>query len=133
LTKLEVLELQENKITSLPDSIEFLSRLRNLDLSNNRLTEAPFRRLKECSLSELNLSHNGIRGTLIESEVGELRSLQLLDIRSNRISILSEGSVSMPALKNLLASNNGLFSFPAMDGWTELLTFIVEHNRMEEL
>jgi len=133
LTKLEVLELQENKITSLPDSIEYLSRLRNLDLSNNRLTEVPFRRLKECSLFELNLSHNGIRGALIDSEVEELKSLQLLDIRSNRISILSEGSVSMPALKNLLASNNELSSFPVMDSWTELLTFIVEHNRMEEL
>ncbi|KAF8451263.1 hypothetical protein BGX38DRAFT_1269520 [Terfezia claveryi] len=133
LTKLEVLELQENKITSLPNSIEYLSRLRNLDLSNNSLTEIPFRLLRECSLAELNLSHNRIRGTLIESEVGELRFLQLLDIRSNRISILSEGSVSMPALKNLLASNNELSIFPAMDGWTELLTFIVEHNRMEEL
>ena len=133
LTKLEVLELQDNKITSLPDSIEYLSHLRNLNLSNNRLTEISFRHLKECPLTELSLSHNDIRGPLIESEVGELRSLQLLDIRSNHISILSKGSVSMPALQNLLASNNELSSFPVMDGWAELLTFIVEHNRMEEL
>lgn len=133
LTKLEVLELQENKITSLPGNIEHLGRLRNLDLSNNRLTNVPFRKLKECPLSELNLSHNAIKGTLIEAGVGELKSLQIFDIKCNRISALSEDSLSMPVLKNLLASNNELSSLPAMNEWTELLTLIVEHNRLEEL
>lgn len=133
LTQLEVLELQENKITSLPDTVESLGRLRNLDISHNCLTSIPFRKLKECALTELNISHNGIKGTLIESGVDELSSLQLFDIRSNRISKLSEDSLALPVLKNFLASNNELSSFPAIDGWQELLICILEYNQMEDL
>lgn len=133
LTQLEVLELQENKITSLPDSIESLGRLRNLDISHNCLTSIPFRKLKECALIELNISHNGFKGTLIESGVDELSSLQLFDIRSNRISKLSEGSLALPVLKSFFASNNELSSLPAIDGWQELLTCILEYNQMEDL
>ncbi|KAF8466436.1 hypothetical protein BDZ91DRAFT_794290 [Kalaharituber pfeilii] len=132
LAKLEVLELQENKIAALPDSIEYLGHLRVLNLGNNNLTSIPFSKLKECSLAELNVSHNNLRGTLIEG-VDELRTLELFDFRNNRISSLNDGALALPSLKTFLASANELSSIPDMDSWSELLTFIVDYNRLETI
>lgn len=133
LENLEILELQENKLESLPASLGGIPRLHILNVASNRLSELPFQALKECQLHELTASNNMLRGTLFSSDVGRLNSLHLLDIRNNHISMFSEGAILLPTLQQLFATNNQISSFPAVEGWEELLVFTVDHNRLEVL
>lgn len=130
LNHLEVLELHENKLTTLPESIKSLGRLRSLNVSHNQLEAIDFTGLHDCPLTELNIASNRIRGTLVAASVGELSSLQLLDMRGNRISNLSEGPLSLPSLQTFLGSNNEMEALPDMSSWIELLTFITDYNRL---
>lgn len=133
LQNLEILELQENKLESLSSSLGRIPRLHILNVASNRLSQLPFQALKECQLHELTVSNNMLRGTLFSSDVERLDSLHLLDIRNNHISIFSEGTILLPTLQQLFATNNEISSFPPVEGWEELLVFTVDHNRLEVL
>lgn len=130
LKSLEVLEIYQNEIESLPDSISELTNLRNLNAGSNKLESIPSLAMKECHLVELILSSNRIKGTLFDTGVTELPHLQTLDIKSNRISALTEGNLLLPSLQQFYGSNNEMESFPSMEGWNELLTFVCDYNHI---
>jgi len=133
LTNLEILELQENKLQSLPSSLGQLSKLHILNISHNIIQTIPFESLLGCQLHELTASNNKIKGTLFPREVTRFDSLHSLDIRNNHISIFSEDDIVLSSLQQLLATNNGLLSFPSVTGWEELLVFLVDSNHLDSL
>ena len=101
---LESLVLRDNLIKDL-SPVQGLSKLRNLDLSGNRLTSlltlAP---LPGSSLRILNLSRNRLLGL---SGVGGFGALAQLDVSSNALIDL-EGVSNLTGLVNLYAQENQL-------------------------
>ncbi|RPA96452.1 L domain-like protein [Choiromyces venosus 120613-1] len=133
LTNLEILELQENKLESLPSSLGQLPKLHILNVSHNVIQSIPFGSLLDCQLHELTASNNKLKGALFPHGVTRFDSLHLLDIRNNHISVFSEDDIVLSSLQQLIATNNGLLSFPSVAGWEELLVFLVDSNRLDSL
>ncbi|KJZ75421.1 hypothetical protein HIM_05117 [Hirsutella minnesotensis 3608] len=135
LTKLEALEMLDvhgNNITALPDDFEQLSRLRILNLSENKLETIPFDGIAKLPLTELVLRKNRLTGTLIRDAVQSLPQLQLLDASSNQLTRLvdSETSISLPATHTVSLSMNRLQELPDMTSWISLSTLGVDENNI---
>jgi uncharacterized protein YjbI with pentapeptide repeats len=82
---LRELDLSENKLTgAIQSQIGALQQLRVLDLSNNHLTGVPAEFGQLRNLEVLNLSHNQITG--LPHELGNLSQLRVLDLTGNAYS-----------------------------------------------
>ncbi|MNO62786.1 Leucine Rich repeats (2 copies) [compost metagenome] len=107
------LELTNNRLQRLPPNLALLSRLRVIDLSNNRvrLDEAQCIELVQCrNLSYLNLSHNPLYRSISVTNMSQLRELRL---RNTRITALPEGILNSSSLYLLDAADNSLNSLPS--------------------
>jgi Leucine-rich repeat (LRR) protein len=135
LVALESLELQDNKLTSLPSSIGECSRLRVLNAARNALANIPMEDLQKCPLAELDVSQNKLGDAFFPASIERWDSLQSLNINSNHVSSFAKNgsSVVLPALTQLFASNNQLSAFPVLDGWDELLVLILDQNQIATL
>lgn len=89
LKSLETLELSDNTIRSLPESIGRLKRLATLTLSNNGLTRLP-------------------------ESLGELSSVKLLDVSRNAIERVPGGLSGLGALTSLDMRENKLTEVPPL-------------------
>nr|CDS27723.1 leucine rich repeat containing protein 57 [Hymenolepis microstoma] len=111
LNKLETLNASYNRLTTLlnsPNSISLssLRHLRNVNLSNNQLTEFP---LELCSsdipLDILDLSKNNI--SLIPDATSSLQVIEL-DLSENKINTISESLAKCSRLKILRLAHNDI-------------------------
>ena len=82
LASLEVLKLPNNQLTSLPESFKNLISLKKLDLSYNNFKELPEWIGSFSSLEELNLESNNLKK--IPESIGSLSSLKKLNIILNK-------------------------------------------------
>lgn len=82
LSQLESLELRENLLKHLPESISQLTKLERLDLGDNEIEELPPHLGYLPSLQELWLDHNQL--TRLPPEIGLLKNLVCLDVSENR-------------------------------------------------
>ncbi|CZT02443.1 related to receptor-like protein kinase 5 precursor [Rhynchosporium agropyri] len=131
LTNLEVLDLQHNTLTSLPEGLADLVRLRVLNLNENKFKSLPFEKLRDMPLIELLAAKNQLTGTLIYAEVDELRHLQILDVTANALTNLDvSGTLRLPALHQLSCSANRLTELPDLESWTSLLTLAADDNNL---
>ncbi|KAF8537873.1 hypothetical protein BDD12DRAFT_844934 [Trichophaea hybrida] len=133
LVALESLELQDNKLTSLPSSIGECCRLRSLNVARNAVTALPLEELQHCHLLEIDISQNKLSGTFFPASVERWETLQSLNVKGNHITSFTGSSVVLPALNQLFASNNQLTSFPTLTGWDELLVLLVDQNQITML
>ncbi|KAM6902482.1 E3 ubiquitin-protein ligase LRSAM1 [Xenentodon cancila] len=83
LSTLKVLDLHENKLSSLPDDIGKLATLQILNVEKNRLKALPDSTGNLLLLQTLNLKGNCL--SELPSSVGSLSSLRSLDISDNNI------------------------------------------------
>lgn len=130
LQNLEILDLHGNNISSLPDGMERLLRLRMLNLNENAFESLPFESLSKLPLTELLARKNKLSGTLIGPGVEGFPQLQILDVAANQIQLIvdSAQSLKLPSLHQFTISINRVTSLPDVSSWTSLLTINAEEN-----
>ncbi|KAM0799949.1 hypothetical protein BDR22DRAFT_880980 [Usnea florida] len=127
--KLEILDVSNNAITTLPPNS--VSKLRVLNVSGNKLSSLPFEVLAASPLIEIYASGNRLSGALFPPYVSGLRMLKILDVASNALtSIVESGTVDLPFLQSFDVAENRLVQLPQMQGWTELLNLSTAGNRL---
>lgn len=84
LVNLRDLSLAWNKLTALPEEIGCLSDLQDVNLSNNQLTQLPDAIVLWKKLQKLRCHHNSLQ-TPLTSSLGELQSLEYMDLSHNQL------------------------------------------------
>lgn len=134
LENLETLDLHGNEITSLPEGMENLSRLRMLNVNENALESLDFKVLSRLPLTELLARKNKLTGTLIHPEVKSLPQLQVLDVSTNQLTLLAStdtpGALSLPSLHQLTLSMNRIKALPDIGSWKSLLSLNADENSL---
>ena len=134
LRELEILDVSNNVITTLPPNSDEVSKLRVLNVAGNKLSSLPFEFLAAYPLIEIYASRNGLGGALFPNCVSGLRNLKILDVASNSLtSIVESGAIELPYLQSFDVAENRLVRLPQMQGWTELLTLSTAGNRLVSL
>jgi hypothetical protein len=107
---LEILDLSDGALTSLPNDMGRLHRLRVLFGSGNRFERLPAS-LGDC----LSLSQIGFRGSGLREIPGEALppSLRWLTLTDNQIEVLPEELGERPLLQKLMLAGNRLCTLPA--------------------
>lgn len=134
IQRLEVLDMQRNSISSLPEGLAELIHLRILNITENDFASLPCEVFHKLPLIELHAAKNKLSGNLIHESVELLPRLQILDVTGNSLtSISASGQISMPALHQLNCSSNRLISLPDMTSWVSLLTIAADDNSISSL
>jgi len=130
---LEYLDLGNNLLTTLPESIGNLRNLKELNIRNNKgFTTIP------SSIGQLTnlkfLSFHGDNISQIPSTIGDLKSLEWLRLSSNQIQRLPDSIGSLSNLKRLDLENNDLESLPDTIGYLQnLITFNVYQTKLKSI
>ncbi|XP_034048319.1 E3 ubiquitin-protein ligase LRSAM1 isoform X2 [Thalassophryne amazonica] len=109
LATLKVLDVHENKLTSLPEDIGRLSSLQILNVEKNRLKDLPHSIGELRLLQTLNLKGNCL--TELPSSVGSLSSLRTLDLSDNNITQLPKSLAHIRTLESFTL-DAALMSYP---------------------
>lgn len=134
LTKLEVLDLRGNSINSLPEGMTELSCLRVVNLAENKFTSLPIEVLSRLSITELHAQKNNLKGSLIPESVNRFESLQILNVAENALETLSENEhLELPSLRQLSIDANRMKVLPDMSTWQALLSLSAEANGIQAL
>ncbi|KAI2466287.1 hypothetical protein F4781DRAFT_357475 [Annulohypoxylon bovei var. microspora] len=130
LQNLEILDLHGNNISSLPDCLDRLVRLRMLNLNENAFETLPFGGLSKLPLTELQARKNKLSGTLIGPGVEGFPQLQILDVAANQIRLIVDSAqpLKLPSLHQFTISTNRVISLPNVSSWTSLLTINADEN-----
>ena len=134
LKKLEIIDVSNNAITTLPPNSDEISKLRVLNVAGNKLSSLPFELLVSLPLVEIDAARNRLGGALFPVSVSGLSDLKILDVANNALTSMAEsGAIRLSSLQSLNVSENRLTQLPQMMGWTELLTLTAAGNRMASL
>lgn len=111
LKDLQILDLEGNTISAIPDTIGQLRRMRILLLGENQLESLPWRSFEQLhDLYQLDLSSNKLEGDLLPAnDEITLPSLSNLDLHSNSLSTLPS-NLHLPSLTQFNATQNCLIS-----------------------
>ena len=114
LKELEFLYLDDNKLTKLPDSIGNLKNLTEIYCDSNNLTTLPesIGNLRKLSMIDL----HGNRLTSLPSSFGNLKNLESLYLGYNNLTRLPPQICNLPKLESLYLSGNNLTILPPQIG-----------------
>ena len=128
---LEILDLSDGFLSSLPHQMNKLKKLKILFCSNNRFEEVP-EILSDCrELSQVGFRANYIRKI---SEDALPRKLRWLILTQNNLSALPNVLSEMPLLQKLMLSGNELTELPeGLQNASALELLRLSANRLEEL
>ncbi|KAF9209690.1 hypothetical protein BGZ49_002121 [Haplosporangium sp. Z 27] len=111
LKALRELRLNYNFVPYLAISIQHMTKLKILAMESNQLTTLPESMGRLGNLCELRLSDNNIR--TLPPSIGSIRTLQVLALRSNLLESLPESWKDMENLSTLDLACNRLTSLPS--------------------
>ncbi|XP_049927787.1 leucine-rich repeat-containing protein 1 [Epinephelus moara] len=132
LSNLVSLELRENLLTFLPESLSMLHRLEELDLGNNELYSLP--ESIGCLVSLKDLWLDGNQLVEIPSEMGSMKSLLCLDVSENKLERLPEELGGLVSLTDLMVSQNLIDALPESIGKLRKLSILkADQNRLTYL
>lgn len=132
-SKTGVLQLSDYKLKEIPDEALNLSdKLRNLDLSKNKLSSLPNDVCKFKLLKQLNLDTNRIE--TIPDSLGNMKKLEMFNMSNNLITFLPESFAKLSNLKQVYLSNNRIKEFPTqLLGLHSLEVVDLSHNKITEI
>ncbi|MCA0369938.1 MAG: leucine-rich repeat domain-containing protein [Proteobacteria bacterium] len=129
---LEVLDLEQNKITKMPNSIGRCAHLRSLDLSSNRLGSLPDSLTSCKALIQIHLSNNAF--TEFPNVLCGLRNLIVLNMNQNNLVALPQALGDLTSLEELYMSQCGLAALPSSLGQLKQLRVLhAAHNKITSL
>ncbi len=133
LPNLEELDLSENLIEVLPESIKTWRKLEYLDLFDNKLTYLPHNGIKHLvKLKELNVSSNQL--TELPRSIGCCKKLKKIDLRANFFKGLPSDIGKCTSLKSLKISENQIKKLPIeIKNLTSLIQFYAADNELSIL
>ncbi|KAG0649912.1 Leucine-rich repeat-containing 40 [Hyphodiscus hymeniophilus] len=109
---LETLDLHGNVLLAIPLGLRRLEFLSVLNLSNNKLGNDCFQVISQIpSLRELKIVGNRLTGAL-DASITSLQNLEVLDLRSNALTLLPDGLSELVRLRILNISGNSFTSLP---------------------
>ena len=130
LLNLEVLNLSENALETLPMDLGLCGSLRSLILDGNKLSELPRCLGSLRDLRVLSLANNDIR-QLTGSVLSGMRNLARLVVSHNQLSQLPEEIRNLQRLQLLDVSHNHLTSLPSVVGeCTQLRKILANANEL---
>ena len=110
MSKLSKLDLSNNQISIIPDSIAQLSNLSKLSLGGNKISVIPDALTQLSSLTWIDLNTNQIR--IIPESIAQLLNLLSLNLSYNQIVIIPESITQLSNLKKLILENNLITNVP---------------------
>ncbi|CAI2723479.1 unnamed protein product [Schistosoma spindalis] len=136
LKQLEVLNLSgtERRLDNIPNELDKLERLIELDLSCNLLTKIPEPVLSLKNLRKLNLAHNELSD--LSTLTGDWPKLEYLNLSYNQLIHLPTGLTRLSCLRKLYVNNNQLTfgGIPSGIGkLQDLEIFDASHNELETI
>ena len=113
LANLKNLDFSNNKLTQLPDELKNLKELMTINFSGNELTSL-FPLDEMSKLAVLDISRNKFK-TLLDTtaDLSKLENLSHINASFNELTELSENLVDLPAIKIFNLENNQLTQVPA--------------------
>jgi Leucine-rich repeat (LRR) protein len=109
-THITNLNLDNNKISSIPDWISEFNNLKVIYLNENQISDIEVL----TTLSNLEVLHlNANQINFIPESIADLKHLKRLFINGNNISRLPDAICNLPQLRALLVANNKLTSIPS--------------------
>ena len=134
LENLEILDIHENAVSSLPKDVGRLKKLKILDIGGNKFTSLPFEELVQIlPLVEIMASRNRLDGTLLHSSSIILTNLKTLNVSYNALVSIADHEIEMPSLLSLDLSNNRIFHLPESKAWPKLTTLVANENQIKAL
>jgi Leucine-rich repeat (LRR) protein len=132
LTRLRRLDLARNKLTALPESLGRLTKLESLILAGNELTALPESLSQLTNLRRLNVDFNQL--TSLPEWFGKLTQLRSLDLSHNKLTALPESLSQIAQMESLDLSYNQLTALPESIGHLRQLNSIdISVNRLTAL
>jgi len=128
LGQIAVLDLTDCGLSIIPEEVELLGGLQDLDLGRNQIREVPnFTHLPQ--LRELYLNNNQIREVPNFTHLPQLRELYL---NNNQIREIPNFT-NLPQLEILRLSNNQIKEIPNFTNLPQLETLRLSHNQITEV
>ncbi|XP_030022954.2 leucine-rich repeat-containing protein 58 [Manduca sexta] len=108
----EIILLYNNRINTLPVTLNRFSNLKILDVSNNRLTALPDV-FKNSSITSLIAKHNQLTNESLPKSFQSIKnSLRELNLSGNQLNFFPEQVLELTALKYLYLGGNSIVNIP---------------------
>ena len=131
-TRIEVLNISKNKLSTVPRAISHLRKLKIFDAYHNQLQSLP-ETIANCThLQELDLSHN--RLSTLPAGFGTLHQLRILKLGHNHFENIPHEVGDLESLRQLDLPGNKLWHLPGtMGNLSNLHLLNLGHNLFEQL
>ncbi|XP_070570741.1 p53-induced death domain-containing protein 1-like [Ptychodera flava] len=131
-TRIRTLQLDKNKLSSLPEELSYLRQLEDLQLSCNLFTTFPSCICSLKHLQNLDMSENYL--LTLPEEFCRLENLRTLNLADNRLTEIPAAVTTLRNLMELDMSENSLRAIhPGIGKLQNLTTLVLDNNSIQEL